>query len=193
VDDAHGMSWTGRHGRGPGLTQLGASDRVVVAVSLSKAFGATGGALALPTPELRNRVRRCGGTLMFSGPIPPAGLGAAVAAAELHLRPEFETMQAELHDRIRFARAGLARAGLRMTTDDATPICMIQYDSPDEAMATVQGLRARGFYTCVSTFPAVPMNKPSIRFTLSRHNSFEDIAALVDQLAELTPAAAGAA
>ena len=37
------------------------------------------------------------------------------------------------------------------------------------------------------------MNKPSIRFTLSRHNSFEDIEALIAELAAATSAAAGAA
>jgi 7-keto-8-aminopelargonate synthetase-like enzyme len=193
VDDAHGMSWTGLHGRGPALAQLHASDRVVVAVSLSKAFGATGGAVAFPTTELRDRVRMCGGTLMFSGPIPPAGLGAAVASAELHLSPEWEAMQSEVQDRIRFARAGLANAGLTMTTNDATPICMIQYDSSSSALATVGGLRERGYYCCVSTFPAVPMNKPSIRFTLSRHNSYEDIEALIAELVNVSSDAAGAA
>jgi 7-keto-8-aminopelargonate synthetase-like enzyme len=193
VDDAHGMSWTGLHGRGPALAELHASDRVVVAVSLSKAFGATGGAVAFPTTEMRDRVRMCGGTLMFSGPIPPAGLGAAVASAELHLSPEWEAMQSEVQDRIRFARAGLANAGLTMTTNDATPICMIQYDSSSSALATVGGLRERGFYCCVSTFPAVPMNKPSIRFTLSRHNSYEDIEALIAELVDVSSEAAGAA
>jgi 7-keto-8-aminopelargonate synthetase-like enzyme len=192
VDDAHGMSWTGRHGRGPALTQLGAYDRVLVAVSLSKAFGATGGAVAFPTRELRDRVRRCGGPMIFSGPIPPAGLGAALASAELHLRPEFDAMQIELHERIRFARARLAEAGVTMTTNDATPIFMIQYDSAPAVVAAVQALRERGFFCCVSTFPAVPMNKPSIRFTMSRHNSFTDIEALIEQVAAVTAGAAAA-
>jgi 7-keto-8-aminopelargonate synthetase-like enzyme len=75
VDDAHAMSWLGEHGRGSALTYLGDSERLVVAVSLSKAFGAAGGALALPSVELRDRIRNCGGPLMFSGP--GAGLGRA--------------------------------------------------------------------------------------------------------------------
>jgi 7-keto-8-aminopelargonate synthetase-like enzyme len=193
VDDAHAMSWIGRHGRGAALTQLGTSERVIVAVSLSKAFGATGGALAFPTRELRDRVRRCGGPMMFSGPIPPAGLGAALASAELHLRPEFEGMQAELHERIVLARTRLKQAGLTLATNDPTPILMIQYDSAPSAVASVQALRERGFYCCVSTFPAVPMNKPSIRLTLSRHNSIGDIEALVEQLSAITSATVGAA
>jgi 7-keto-8-aminopelargonate synthetase-like enzyme len=67
VDDAHAMSWTGRHGRGAALSHLGESDRVIVATSLSKAFGAVGGAVVFPTAEQRSRVRRCGGPMIFSG------------------------------------------------------------------------------------------------------------------------------
>jgi 7-keto-8-aminopelargonate synthetase-like enzyme len=105
VDDAHAMSWTGRHGRGAALTHLPALDRVIVAVSLSKAFGASGGALAFPTAELRDRVRRCGGPLIFSGPIAPAGLGSGLASAKLHVTAEFEDMQKELHERVALARS----------------------------------------------------------------------------------------
>lgn len=193
IDDAHAMSWIGQHGRGAALAQLGAFDRVTVAISLNKAFGASGGALALPSVELRDRVRRCGGPMIFSGPIPPAGLGAALASAKLHLSPAFEGMQAELAERIRFARAGLQRAGLTMATNDATPVFVIHYDSAPAAIAIVQSLRERGFFCCVSTFPAVPMNKPSVRFTVSRHNTMSDIAALIEELSALAPATAGAA
>jgi 7-keto-8-aminopelargonate synthetase-like enzyme len=191
VDDAHAMSWAGQHGRGAALSHLD-SDRVVVAVSLSKAFGATGGAIILPNEGMRARVRRGGGPLMFSGPIPPAGLGAALASAKLHLSDAFATMQGELLDRISFTRAGLSNAGLTMATDDATPIFMIQYDSSPTAVSTVQALRARGFFCCVSTFPAVPMNKPSIRFTVSRHNAYSDIEALIEQLVQVSFGSEGA-
>jgi 7-keto-8-aminopelargonate synthetase-like enzyme len=192
IDDAHGMSWTGRHGCGPAVSALGASDRTVVAVSLSKAFGAAGGALAFPSADMRERVRYCGGPMIFSGPLAPATLGAGVASARLHQRPEFEAMQAELRERIRAARAGLARAGFKLTTDDATPIVMIQYDSAPTAVSIVRSLRELGFYCCVSTFPAVPMNKPSIRLTLSRHNSLSDIDALVEHLKRTAGAAVSA-
>jgi 7-keto-8-aminopelargonate synthetase-like enzyme len=188
VDDAHAMSWTGTHGRGAALTHLGELDRVSVAVSLSKAFGATGGALALPTCELRDRVRRCGGPMIFSGPIAPAALGAAVASAELHLSPQFADMQAEVLERINFARTALQQHGLETASDHETPIFMLQYDSAPTVFAVVRAMRGRGFYCCPSTFPAVPMNKPSLRFTVSRHNSLADLQGLVETLAEVTRA-----
>ena len=103
------MSWTGKHGRGVALTHLGDSERVVVALSLNKAFSGAGGALALPSDALRRRIRHCGGTMVFSGPIQPPMLGAAVASAKLHLDPSFDGLQAELHERITVAREGIAR------------------------------------------------------------------------------------
>ncbi len=45
---------------------------------------------------------------------------------------------------------------------------------PSRARST----RARLLYL-PSTFPAVPINKPSLRLTISRHNSFDDIRSLV--------------
>ncbi len=44
VDDAHATSWYGKHGRGAALMELGTHERVVVALSLNKAFSAAGGA-----------------------------------------------------------------------------------------------------------------------------------------------------
>ncbi|MFT3921783.1 MAG: aminotransferase class I/II-fold pyridoxal phosphate-dependent enzyme [Myxococcales bacterium] len=185
VDDAHAMSWIGRHGRGAALSELD-GDRVVVAMSLSKAFGAGGGLLALPTVAIRERIRNTGGTLVFSGPLSPAVLGACVGSARLHLLPEFDAMQRALTERIACTRNALDRHQLKTATADDTPIFMVHYDSAPRAAAVVRGLRERGFYTCVSAFPAVPMNKPSIRFTVNRHNSFEDIERLVQQLSGLS-------
>jgi 7-keto-8-aminopelargonate synthetase-like enzyme len=183
VDDAHAMSWTGRHGRGAALSRLQPLDRVVVAASLAKAFGATGGALLLPTAELRDRVRRCGGPMMFSGPLVPSVLGAALASARLHLRPEFEQLQSELHERLAFAGEGLAAAGLELATDARTPVRVLHCASVAAAQAVVRTMRDRGFFMCISTFPAVPVNKPSVRFTISRHNSFADIREMIECLA----------
>lgn len=185
VDDAHGMSWTGRHGRGAALSRITPLDRVVVAVSLAKAFGATGGVLAFQDAELRDRVRRCGGPLMFSGPLVPAVLGSCLASARLHLRPQFVEMQAELQERVAYARAGMASAGLQLATASETPVLVLHYESVEQAQAVVRGLRERGFFTCISTFPAVPLNKPSVRLTISRHNSLADIRDLIDSMAGL--------
>ncbi|HEY0467256.1 MAG TPA: aminotransferase class I/II-fold pyridoxal phosphate-dependent enzyme [Polyangiaceae bacterium] len=185
IDDAHAVSWAGKHGRGVALTHLGNSERVVVALSLNKAFSGAGGALALPSEALRRQIRHCGGTMVFSGPIQPPMLGAALASAKLHLEPGFEVLQAELYERIRAAREAIARYGLPVATEDWTPICMVQFDSAERARRAVGEIMARGFYCCYSSFPAVPMDRPSLRFTLSRHNALPEVARFVETLADV--------
>jgi 7-keto-8-aminopelargonate synthetase-like enzyme len=184
IDDAHSTSWTGRHGRGAALEHFADHERVVVALSLNKAFSAAGGALALPNRELGMRIRRCGGPMLFSGPIQPPMLGAAVGSARLHLSEQFSALQAELKTRLELCVEASRGTKLELTTTQLSPIFQAQCDSPRVAFMVSDLMKARGFYSCVCVFPAVPMNRPGIRFTITRHNDLADIAPFVAALDE---------
>lgn len=179
VDDAHATGWLGTHGRGGALMHLGEHRRVVVALSLNKAFAAAGGALALPDPDLKIRIRRCGGPMLFSGPIQPPMLGAAVASTKLQLCAQHEVNQADLIRRIEYALAAASRERLPLATQHRTPIFFIPCDCVDDATDEVRRLLSEGFYACPSAFPAVPVNCPGVRFTITLHNELEDIDALI--------------
>jgi 7-keto-8-aminopelargonate synthetase-like enzyme len=182
IDDAHSTSWTGTHGRGAALEHFEDHDRVVVALSLNKAFSAAGGALALPNRDLLDRVRRCGGPMLFSGPIQPPMLGAAVGSARLHLSERFPVLQAELDERLALCIRELRRTDLDLATLDRAPIFHAHCDSPRIAFAVAEEMKDRGYYCCVCVFPAVPMNRPGIRFTITRHNELADIPQFVSAL-----------
>lgn len=184
IDDAHSTSCFGKHGRGIALEHFADHERVVVALSLNKAFSAAGGIVALPTREAAGRIRRCGGPMLFSGPIQPPMLGAAVGAARLHLSPKFDVLQAELLERIDIGVAAVTRRNLKLVTAERTPIFQAECDSPRIAFTVVDLLLERGFLCCICVFPAVPMNRPGIRFTVSRHNDLADIEPFVAALAE---------
>ena len=184
IDDAHATSWTGARGRGSALEHFANDERVVVALSLNKAFSAAGGALALPNVETLQRIRRCGGPMLFSGPIQPPMLGAAVGSARLHLEPDFSVLQAELQQRLSLGLAAIERVGLELSTPARSPIFQAQCDSPRVAFTVAQRMRERGFYCCICVFPAVPMNRPGIRFTVTRHNEPADIEQFMAKLAE---------
>ncbi|MDH5598029.1 MAG: aminotransferase class I/II-fold pyridoxal phosphate-dependent enzyme, partial [Cyclobacteriaceae bacterium] len=83
-DDAHGMSWTGKNGRGYFLGENTIHEHMIVASSLCKAFGCGGGVLVFPNQELKRRVRTCGSSFTFSGPVQPPILGAIIEAAKIH-------------------------------------------------------------------------------------------------------------
>lgn len=183
IDDAHSTSWTGARGRGAALERFVSHERVVVALSLNKAFSAAGGVVALPNRELVTRIRRCGGPMLFSGPIQPPMLGAAVGSAKLHLSARFPALQQELHERLTLAAAILEQQPLELATHSLSPIFQLQCDSPRVAFSVAQRMKQRGFYCCICTFPAVPVNQPGLRFTITRHNERGDIEAFLKELA----------
>jgi 7-keto-8-aminopelargonate synthetase-like enzyme len=182
IDDAHSTSWAGRHGRGNALERLPDRSRVVTALSLNKAFAAGGGALVFSNPDDCARVRRVGGPMLFSGPLQPAQLGAAVASARLHLRPEHAGLQAELGERVAQALEHAREHGVALATADATPIFFVRCGASSKTYALASSLREEGIFVAVSAFPAVPQNQSGIRFTISRHNTPEDIRKLMGAL-----------
>lgn len=187
LDDAHGMSWTGKHGSGVALDGVCRHERAVVAVSLVKAFAAGGGAIAFPNAELLRRVKTCGGPMIFSGPIQPPMLGAAVASARLHLTSELSVMQQELRERIARATAELKAHGLPLVSEADTPIRFVGLGLPRVSYAMLERLRQDGYYVNVGMFPAVPMRRSGIRFTITRLHTPEDIEGLVGAIARHLP------
>ena len=107
VDDAHGIGWTGKHGRGVVLERMDLHPRMIVAASLVKGVGAGGAALLFADPELAQRVQILAGPMTFSGPLNPAGVGAAVAAIEIMLSDEQPEMNRRINQQIdRRSRCG---------------------------------------------------------------------------------------
>ena len=191
IDDAHATSWCGARGRGAALDALGGEERVVVALSLNKAFAAAGGALVLPRAELKWSIRRCGGPMLFSGPIQPPLLSAALASARLHLRPELDALQNEEMTRIDAALEALADAQIPLVSRARTPIFMVPFPSTELVFAAVRQLRQAGYYVCPSVFPAVPVNRAGIRFTITRHNDAHTIQRFVAHLRDAITQCAG--
>ncbi|HLK90472.1 MAG TPA: aminotransferase class I/II-fold pyridoxal phosphate-dependent enzyme [Polyangia bacterium] len=194
VDDAHATSCFGARGRGLALEALPDDPRVVVALSLNKAFSAAGGAIVVSDAKTKEAVRLSGPTMSFSGPIQAPMLGAAVASARLHLAPEFGALQEELREKVLLARAVAAELGIHLIADDVTPIFMLPYEAAPQARAAVRAFWDEGFYVCPVTYPAVPISHPGVRFTISRTNAPDDIRAFMRVAQRLqAPRTAGAA
>lgn len=186
VDDAHSTSWYGSHGRGYALEKLIDRSRVVVTLSLNKAFSAAGGALVLPNRETRDQVLRCGWPMLFSGPIQSPMLGAAIASAKLHLEDSFYSLQKELSERIQRIYAFADELNISFTNRDPTPIFFIHCGSVDATHAVFLDLYKNGLFVCPSAFPIVAKGKAGNRFTVSLNNTWEDIETLMNALAEAT-------
>ncbi len=102
-DDAHGTSVFGEKGQGYVLEQLEGElpPHVILAGSLSKAFGAHGGFVASRFEATNNFIRRFGSTYIFGGPPSLPGLASCLAAGTLHLDGTVDRLQGELAANLR--------------------------------------------------------------------------------------------
>lgn len=182
VDDAHGMSWTGKHGCGYAMSHGPIHPKMVVTVSLWKSFGAQGGAIVFPNKEWRNLVRVAGSSLIFSGPIPPMSLAAAVASAKIHLSEEIHEMQRALQSKIQYFNERAAALDLMLLHHNISPVKMIGLGKEDVTMALTSGLIHKGYYVNGVGYPSVPLNQSGLRITITNHVSLEDIDGLLTNM-----------
>ncbi len=182
IDDAHGMGWTGPHGCGVVHSRLRGQPKVVLAVSLNKSFAAAGGAVVLPDPALAKRVRACGPTLIFSGPIQPPMLGACIASAEIHLSAELPALQAELAERVEFVNQTIRALGLPQIAHNESPLFFIPIGLPKLVYGLIEALHDAGFHANGGLFPAVPMMRGGLRFTVTRHLGQAEIGAMLERV-----------
>ncbi len=182
IDDAHSMTWTGTHGRGYALERIRDRSRVVVALSLNKAFAAGGGALIFPTREQAALVRRSGGPMVFSGAVQPPLLGAAVASAKVHLSPELPRLQKELANRLSLVLSLAQALDVPLGAHSVNPVFFLRAGSSANCFQLVQSLRERGACVCAAMFPIVPRGHAGIRFTITLHNSEDDIRTMMGWL-----------
>jgi 7-keto-8-aminopelargonate synthetase-like enzyme len=183
VDDAHGVSWSGRHGRGTVIGDGGLPPRTVMVASLAKSFAAGGAVIVTPDAETAHLIRKCGSTLIFSGPLQPALLGAAIASARVHLSSEIDERQRALLERIRLFNELAASRHLPLGSPAETPIRFVRTGDNDTTYPTAAALMREGFYVNTAVFPAVSRGAGGLRVALTVHQTLDDIRALVDAIA----------
>ena len=183
VDDAHGFGWTGTHGCGWYRSRVPHHDNLILAVSLNKAYASAGGALVFAREADKQRVRNCGPTMIFCGPIQPPMLGSALGAVDLHLSDGLGALQAQLRRRIDHCRAGLEARGLPQVESNDTPLYFVPTGVPRLVQEVAHRLMDDGFYVNMGIFPAVPASMGGIRFHMHRALDLADVDAFLDSLA----------
>lgn len=187
LDDAHGMSWTGENGTGFVCDQMPLNERTVLVTSLNKGFASGGGAIVCPNEEVKTWLRRCGGTLIFSGPVQPSALAAGIESAKIHLSPEIEMRQNRVKENIRHFIEVAKQYNVVLADDSETPIFFVGVGKMEAGAKLCWQLREAGYYTNLGIFPAVPQNRTGLRISLCYHTEKEDIEQLIRLIAEMMP------
>ena len=189
VDDAHGMSWAGKHGAGYVKSQIDFHPKMYLVTSTNKSFAAAGGLLVFPDKESMRKVRNCGKTLIFSGPIQPPMLGAAIASAKIHLSNEIYTLQKQLQESIRYFNATAKMYDLPLIAESTSPINFIGVGKPAVGYSMAKRLLNLGYYINLSAYPSVSYNQTGLRVPINLHHTKEDINNVLKTIAEQLPMA----
>ncbi|MFK7787124.1 MAG: aminotransferase class I/II-fold pyridoxal phosphate-dependent enzyme [Crocinitomicaceae bacterium] len=174
IDDAHGMSWTGKNGRGYVLDQIDHHPQMILVTSLNKAFAGAGGVIATVSKKWYREIKTCGGTLIFSTPIQPPMLGVDIAVAKIHLSEEINELQNYFKRRIKFCTMRLKELGLPDISEES-PVFYIATGTPKVTFNLVQKMIDSGYYMSPAIFPAVGSMQSGIRFCVNVNHSLNDI------------------
>ena len=140
--------------------------------TLGKALGgALGGYIAGPQAVidlLRQRAR----PYLFSNALPPAVVGAALAA--LDIIEAADDLRARLFDNAAYWRAGLTEAGFRLLPGEHPIIPVMLGDAP-LAQAMAEDLNRRGVHVAGFFFPVVPKGQARIRTQMNARLTREDL------------------
>ncbi|MCW5906898.1 MAG: aminotransferase class I/II-fold pyridoxal phosphate-dependent enzyme [Chitinophagales bacterium] len=187
VDDAHGMSWTGKHGRGLVLQNMPYHPKMMLTSSLAKGFANCGGVLVFNDEEQKRLIKNCGSSFIFSGPLQPAVLGAIKAAAQIHLSNELEPLQTELFERMIFFVEKARQLGLAVINNELTPIFYVGVGKTEIGFKLINRLKEEGFFCNLAHFPAVSVKNAGLRVALTRHHSLQEISRLLETVADSLP------
>jgi 7-keto-8-aminopelargonate synthetase-like enzyme len=186
IDDAHGMSWTGKHGSGYALSQLPHfHDKMILVTSLVKGFGCSGGAIVVPDKEIKQLLLNIGPSLMFSGPVMPAVMGAIIASAKIHLSDEITILQQSLVELIRHFNNVSEDLNLPLIIKSENPIFFIGVGSLKNGLSIGKELLDKGFLLNISSYPAVPYKNSGLRAILTLHHDKQDITEMLHVFADI--------
>ncbi|MBT1703955.1 aminotransferase class I/II-fold pyridoxal phosphate-dependent enzyme [Chryseosolibacter indicus] len=180
MDDAHGMSWTGKHGSGYVLSQMKLHPKMVLSTSLAKGFGTGGGITVVTDPELRRKIVTCGSSYTYSGPVQPPMLGASIASAKIHLSDEIYELQNKLAAKIALTRNLIEQYELPLVLPSNSPIFYIGLGLPRVGYNMVKRLLKEGFYTNIGIFPGVPVKCCGLRLAVTNGQTDEDIKSVLE-------------
>ncbi len=178
VDDSHGAGVVGRSGRGTLEHEGVRRGRIIQTITLSKAFGVSGGAI-LGTDRIRRRLLSGSRLLMGSTPMPLPLAAAALEAVRL-LKADAAPRR-RLHQNVRHVRSKLRRAGVSVA-DHPGPIICVTLESKKATETLERNLLARKIYPSLIKYPDGP-SPAYFRFAISSEHTASQLDALAEVLA----------
>lgn len=186
VDDAHGFGVIGERPsaarpyghRGNGLVRYFdldyADDRIVYVGGMSKAFSSLAAFVTCRSEEEKTRLCRAS-TLVFSGPCPTASLASAIAGIDISDSEEGEALRLKLLNLTRQLATGARELGFEVSNNRSFPLVGVVVGSLAALVRACDVLWEHGILITPAFFPAVPIDRGLLRFTLTAANQPEQV------------------
>ena len=171
VDEAHATGLYGENGSGI-IEEDNVSDGVDIAMgTFGKALGSYGAYAAASRDIIDFLVNRAG-TFIYSTALPPAVIGANLAA--LYLVKTEPQLRLDLHQKVAFFKKQLRKNGIK---DDPGPsqIIPIMIGDSAKALAIAEELQKNHIYVKAVRPPTVPEGSARLRFSITRHHQEADL------------------
>ncbi|PRP69613.1 aminotransferase [Chromobacterium amazonense] len=182
VDDAHGISIAGIHGAGYAFAAVDHAlpHNMILAGSLSKAFGGAGGFAVLADDRDYDAIATLANPLVFGHSIMLPMLAANVAAADIHLDGRIIELQARLWSNVetldQMTGRRLMNAGMQ------SPIRGALFDSEEAGLAAARMFKQRGILLFPVFYPIVREGKAMLRFAISANHHPDEIRQLAQAI-----------
>jgi 7-keto-8-aminopelargonate synthetase-like enzyme/acyl-CoA synthetase (AMP-forming)/AMP-acid ligase II/acyl carrier protein len=191
VDDAHGFGVLGAdpgpdapYGRGGGglLRHAGVDrSRIVYVAGLSKAFSSMAAFVGCRDAAERHRFEMAS-TMIFSGPVPVASLASALAGLDVNAT-DGDRRRAHLWSLTERLLDGVRALGLTAENASGFPIVNVVLGPTDLVLAACDVLWEQGVLLTPAIFPAAPLNRGGVRFTLTADHTKAQVDRLLEALA----------
>ncbi|MGH8035419.1 MAG: aminotransferase class I/II-fold pyridoxal phosphate-dependent enzyme, partial [Lysobacterales bacterium] len=181
VDDAHGVGVIGAnpteempygHG-GCGIVKYFGldyeADRIIYVGGLSKAFSSYGAFITCFDDAMKARLSLAG-PFVFSGPSPVASLASALAGLRINRR-EGDRMRHRVYQLTHKLVTAAKAIGYEVDNEHDFPIVGVVIGNVDEVTEACQLLWEYDILITPATYPAVPMHRNLVRFSITAANT----------------------
>lgn len=176
VDDAHGSGVLGENGRGT-VDHFNLHGRVDFSIgTLSKAIGVIGGYVA-GSKAAQEWLNHRGRPILFSTALPPAAVGAIIAAVDMLMDDSQYTDK--LWDNAKFFKEKLGKLGYN-TGHSETPITPVIIGDEAKTMQFSKALLENGVFVSGIVFPTVPKGTGRVRCMVTAGHTKEQLSKAVD-------------
>ena len=192
VDDAHGLGVIGENpspenpygNKGNGVVRyfgMRYGKDIVYVGGMSKAFSSMA-AFVSCVDEAEKRRLSMASSAVFSGPCPTASLASALAGLRISQADEGSAIRGRLLGLTRRLVAGARALGFAVDNNGSFPLVGVTIGTVDDVVEACNVLWRHGILITPAVFPAVPIDRGALRFTVTAANTEDQVRQALEAL-----------